>query len=149
MWSSSPRSVARLMMAQSREFTRFPSMMKGPASTITDRPLSIEHMVCPGKVFPVDGASFGFPRGDQLEDGLAATSPLHFREQRSFDGKFHTGIERNEFSERCFHLIVQIYCGRHRTTERHIPSEQGVSGGRWESRSPDLHGVNVALFQLS
>ena len=24
-----------------------------------------------------------------------------------------------------------------------------LQGGRWESRSPDLHGVNVALFQLS
>jgi len=68
-------------------------------------------MVCPGKVFLVDGASFGFPRGDQLEDGLAAAPPPHFCRQRSFDGEFHTAIERNEFGERCFHLIVQIDCG--------------------------------------
>jgi hypothetical protein len=33
--------------------------------------------------------------------------------------------------------------------EHHRCSDQGLWGGRWGSRSPDLHGVNVALFQLS
>jgi len=77
VWRSSPRWVALLIRAQSREFTFSPSTIHGPASMINEGPLGGPGLRRPTRGVRRRWALLGFPRSDHVEHCLTTPPPFH------------------------------------------------------------------------